>query len=840
MARRWLPDLLIALAIFALCLGVYNATLTPSLSYVSPDGNELATVPYILGLAHSTGYPLYTWLGKLFTFLPIGDVAHRVNLMSATLGAAGVALLYAILRLLTSDFGRRMPSTLASAFAALLFGFSRTFWSQTTIAEVYAPNVFMVALTVLLLLLWARGEERDRAARSALRGWRRLIPSRRSLLLLAAFGLAFGLSLGTHMSDLGFAPAFALFILLVSPWTALSPLAIGSAGAGFLAGLLQYLWLPLRASTLLDQPMRANAPVTLQGMYNYTLGAFPQFRFAFPLTALPDRIVIYLYFLFQQFGFIGILGGIVGMWVLLFRRPRHFFLLIGMYAVHVWFFIQYNAFDLDVFFIPAHLVYAVFIGCAVAWLLERLAKLRRPAVARALTALAALLLVVGLAGEVWVNWPLNDRSGDMAINDFYENVFALLPQDAVLLSRGGVFGYDVFYYRLVYGVRPDVLIPALDPAPPTGREGREVYANTTLEQARGGGGGGGPWAAPRGWTEADDWAVPVLHGASGAAGSRELVLYHVTDEPPELVVTDAHPQHPVGQPVGGRVLLGYDLETESVPAGGTLHLTLYWQGIEPLRGVLVGTALDGEVLEVHELGLGNLTRYVQTFRPPQDGVVVEDYRVVVPSQTAPGAVSLEVVAVNRFGAEGAQVVERLPLQSVTVQELTSCAGEDTMAAFMSNRLLIGVGAVVIVALLLIAAFSIGVYVGENGWTWRGVSLAGPGVRPNGPQAGGPPANPLPPGGAVQPPAGAVPGPALPARPPDLTGRVRALDGGILHLASPDGPRAVQVTDRTQVHTPEGEVAGLDALRREMIVAVFGHRGDGGQMLVADIVVILRP
>ncbi|HFD39810.1 MAG TPA: DUF2723 domain-containing protein, partial [Anaerolineae bacterium] len=154
MKKVW-PDVLIALLIFTLCLAVYDATLTPSLSYKSPDGNELATVCYTLGLAHSTGYPLYTWLGKLFTFLPIGDMAHRVNLMSAVLGAAGVALLYLILCLLGGD-RYPAPSRLASAFGALLFGFSLTFWSQTGIAEVYAPNLFMVALTVWLLLRWAR------------------------------------------------------------------------------------------------------------------------------------------------------------------------------------------------------------------------------------------------------------------------------------------------------------------------------------------------------------------------------------------------------------------------------------------------------------------------------------------------------------------------------------------------------------------------------------------------------------------------------------------------------------------------------------------------------------
>ena len=124
-------DVSVGLLIFIITLTVYNATLTPSLSYKSPDGNEMATIPYILGLAHMTGYPLYTWLGKLFTYLPIGDVAHRMNLMSAVLGAGGVALLYLILRELTFDIlgEKQWISRTSSLFSALLFGFSLTFWS---------------------------------------------------------------------------------------------------------------------------------------------------------------------------------------------------------------------------------------------------------------------------------------------------------------------------------------------------------------------------------------------------------------------------------------------------------------------------------------------------------------------------------------------------------------------------------------------------------------------------------------------------------------------------------------------------------------------------------------
>jgi hypothetical protein len=133
----------IPVAVFGLTLARYNPTLTPSLSYSSPDGNEPVTICYRLGLAHPSCYPLFTCLRSCFTFFPIGDVAHRINLMSAVLGAGSVVLLYAIARLVEI-------SRLLDAFSALFFAFSRTSWSHAVIAEVYAPNLLVVALTLRL------------------------------------------------------------------------------------------------------------------------------------------------------------------------------------------------------------------------------------------------------------------------------------------------------------------------------------------------------------------------------------------------------------------------------------------------------------------------------------------------------------------------------------------------------------------------------------------------------------------------------------------------------------------------------------------------------------------
>ena len=682
---RWL-DPAIALAIFALALAVYNATLTPSLSYKSADGNELATVCYTLGLAHSTGYPLYTWLGKLFTFIPVGDVAHRVNLMSAVLGAAAMALLYLIMLTITN---RRLPS----AFTALFFAFSLTFWSQAVIAEVYAPNVFMIALTVWLLLRWeaSRNSRKFNLAQPGSpdpgqkRGFGNPLraisdpPSLRNATCLLLAALTFGLSLGAHLSNLGFALAFALYVLLVD-WRVLKrPAVVGGALALCLLGCLQFLWLPYKASTLNDAFMLRNAPRTLESIYRYTLGAFPEFKFAFPLQAIPARIVLYLELLRQNFGLLGIALGVYGMWEMLFRHTRKFYLFVAMYLVHVFFFVQYRVFDLDVFFIPAHFVYVVFIGYGVHRLVEyirvllnavdfgsliktsEVSKLGQGVVNVGL----AVLLCLPIAREVQANYERNDYSDETAINDFYENAFEILPEGSVLLGRGGVFGHDMFYFRLVYDARPDVLMPHLtNPRPsPEDVRGREIYTTMRLDSPQA---GRGPWALPPGLVESDAWHIPVLMGQSGG---RDLVLYRVSAEPPELAVREAEPEYQIGQRLGGLELVGYDLDGEEVSRGGHLHLTFYWRVLRQEQA-LIATMLGNESLEAHTLGLGNLSRYTQEFRPPRDAIIVEDYLLVVPSQMPLGWQTLKVGLQQplRLGQGGQSNGEVLEIGEVLVTQ----------------------------------------------------------------------------------------------------------------------------------------------------------------------------
>ncbi|MHB8337799.1 MAG: protein O-mannosyl-transferase family [Ignavibacteriaceae bacterium] len=68
---------------------VYLTTLAPSV--VEIDAGELATVQATLGIAHPTGYPLFTMLGYLFSLIPFGfSKIYQLNLLTDVWCSLGI------------------------------------------------------------------------------------------------------------------------------------------------------------------------------------------------------------------------------------------------------------------------------------------------------------------------------------------------------------------------------------------------------------------------------------------------------------------------------------------------------------------------------------------------------------------------------------------------------------------------------------------------------------------------------------------------------------------------------------------------------------------------------
>jgi hypothetical protein len=100
-----------------------------------------------LGLALS--HPLYHIIGIGVKYIPLGEFAYRVNLISAIAAAFTIANLFLLLRLW---LGKNLPAVLAAITLAL----SWTIWQFASIAEVYTLYSALLFAELIMLLQYIK------------------------------------------------------------------------------------------------------------------------------------------------------------------------------------------------------------------------------------------------------------------------------------------------------------------------------------------------------------------------------------------------------------------------------------------------------------------------------------------------------------------------------------------------------------------------------------------------------------------------------------------------------------------------------------------------------------
>ena len=327
-----------ALGLSLAALALYVATLAPTVATIFDDSLEFQVVLPSLGIAHPTGYPLYTLLGWFFSRLPIGDLAYRINLLSALAGAAAVGVMFLTARRLGSG---RLPAALMAA----VFALSATWWSQATIAEVYTLHGLAVALILYLTLS-------DRGTRTP---W---------------LALVFGLALAHHRTTLLLAPGVLVYLLWTDPGVLRRPVDLVKLGLAFLLPLALYLYLPLRG-----QSVASLDGAVIDGwdsFWRHVLASdYGSFLSANPLAM--QRPASYpLRLLLSQMGLAALLLGLLG-WLRWPQQPRRWTMLALVFVVNLIFAIGYKTADVDVFYLPATMVWLLAASAGLSWLLDRLA-----------------------------------------------------------------------------------------------------------------------------------------------------------------------------------------------------------------------------------------------------------------------------------------------------------------------------------------------------------------------------------------------------------------------------------------------------------------------------------
>ncbi|MFH0774422.1 MAG: DUF2723 domain-containing protein [bacterium] len=469
-SARWLPgdepissepfgkvDYLCGLLVLFISFGVYLYTLMPTVGLY--DGADMTAAAWVLGIPHPPGYPFYCLVGKLWmTVIPIGNLALRINMLSALFGSLAVMLTYFITLKLIPHPSSLIPSIVAS----LVLAFSATFWQQATFAGQYLPNLTFASLIIFLLLKWQEGQ-------------RLKVKSQKYLYLLF---FCFGLSLSHHRQTLFLLPGTFIFIL-ATLWNQKTIESQRHKGTKtqrknpqisqivqkfaffilhfsfyillFLLPLTLYIYLPIAASS--NPPINWSNPNTLTRFLETINGERYSFLFANLSVAemLLEAIKQTRSFFISQFTFYPLLFGFLGIVVMAIKRFPCFLLLAIIFLTDILVSVHYRHPSIELYYMIPFLIGSIWIGFGVWGIICALSKIR-------LRLLGIIFLSIPFLPALF-NYEINDRSRYYFTYDYALNTLKPLRENAVLILTGSDLNvFNIWYFRYVERLREDVVL----------------------------------------------------------------------------------------------------------------------------------------------------------------------------------------------------------------------------------------------------------------------------------------------------------------------------------------------------------------------------------------------
>ncbi|MBI2421154.1 MAG: DUF2723 domain-containing protein, partial [Candidatus Levybacteria bacterium] len=432
MPKSRILGLIIPVLLFSFTLTVYILTLSRSVYY--GDSGEFIAVAKTLGVAHPPGYPLYTMLAHLFTYLPFGNIAFKVNLFSAVTSSLTVVVIYLACLKLTGN-------RLASASASLILAFSYLFWLYSLVAEVFSLNNLFVALIVLISLhIFEK-------------------PQNKKLFYLLSF--VFALALTNHHTIVLLAPALLFLIFATNPKLLLQPKFLILNSLFIILGLLPYLYLPIRASA--DPILNWGDPDTVERFLHVILRKdFGTFSLSASIGNKPFLIAPVNYYflsLFKDFLGATFLLVILGILFLYKKATRIFFflLLCFFFLGPVFVFVSKTPMDnilirggLERFFIASLILIPIAASASVH-------KFATKFLFSKYIYIVYLLFILVPIALLFLNFSKVNQKRNYLYEEFGELMFAQLPPNSLLITFGDKGGMISRYMQVALNKRTDVL-----------------------------------------------------------------------------------------------------------------------------------------------------------------------------------------------------------------------------------------------------------------------------------------------------------------------------------------------------------------------------------------------
>jgi hypothetical protein len=451
--NRWLQnEYVIGTALASLAFAVYLDTLAPTVTFI--DSGELGSDAIVLGIAHPTGYPLFTLLGWLFVHIPLGmQPIFQLNVLSAILCASALFVFFqCFVLLLSATFAGgetqldqkskpRIPTLLAATTGALTLGFSETYWSEALSVEVYSLHLFLISLVLLLFLKSLQGSNplirSEAEGVSPLGAWH-------------GFAFVLGLSFANHMTTLLLIPGLCYLFFATHRFSREACLKLLYAAPPFLLGLSVYLYLPIRAAQ--NPVLNWGNPSTLETFLWHVTGK--QYRVWF-LSSAETAVKQFNYFLEalpSEFAYVPLVLAPVGLIHLYRSNRRLLYFTVILFLSCLLYSINYDIHDIDSYFLLAYIVVVVWILIGANVFLD--VGLRR----RGIPVGAVVCLLIGLI-PLSLHYQGVDGSRNYTVEDYTRNMFDSFEKNALVISyQWDYFVSSSYYAQLVEKYRSDVIV----------------------------------------------------------------------------------------------------------------------------------------------------------------------------------------------------------------------------------------------------------------------------------------------------------------------------------------------------------------------------------------------
>ncbi len=413
---------------------IYLSTIPPTITL--EDSGELISTAFTGGIAHPSGYPLWTMIGNFFTLFPFGSVAFRVNLSSSIIM---VAVCLCFVRFLERLGGNKY----IAASTALMLCLAKTNWSQAIIAEVY--SLHLLFLVLLTLFAWKWSEE----------------GKKRNLYMFAAFS---GLGMANHQFFTMLSIPYGLWALFMfRKNTRISKWNIAGCLAVIFLFLSINLYIPVRGSTVppvhwfKETNVKTITEHLALGIYMKEGGRKEEgFRGAIKHTGYGMKN------LGEELGYLPLLLVPIGL-IWLFQRNRPLFIItISVFLLNypVLNFIQRARFTEiwkfvhRVYYGGGQMVMAIWIAAGAFWILQRMKGDKRN------TAIIIISLAI-LLPTLISNYSKNLRQNDYLAYNFSMDILDTLPENSTLFSTDDNIAFPVTYMQMVEERRPDIQLIGL-------------------------------------------------------------------------------------------------------------------------------------------------------------------------------------------------------------------------------------------------------------------------------------------------------------------------------------------------------------------------------------------